>query len=199
MTDTSTSSPASILKPVVAGIVRHGITAVGGGLLAAGYITQSQDNELITDGGGLVMLAIGIGWSWWQKHSAAKAVVITMMAFGLAGGLTACSTSQIAAANAAAPAVVQAAVTADPSLAPKIALACAATVSTADLAVAVKPTSQPAQTAAQLAHSACDTPTAQAQLAANDVATVQPDGGSLNWLAALATAAKIAATVAPLL
>lgn len=51
-------------KAVVAGVTRHGMTAVGGWLMANGYATAGQV-ELLT--GGAVALA-GVIWSARQKR-----------------------------------------------------------------------------------------------------------------------------------
>ena len=51
------------LKPILAGLVRHGLTSAGGYLVASGVIQSSQVSDLV--GAGMVLA--GIAWSWWQK------------------------------------------------------------------------------------------------------------------------------------
>jgi len=55
------------LQPILAGLVRHGLTTVGGALVAGGYLDASQTSAFI--GGGMVIA--GIAWSWWQKRGQA--------------------------------------------------------------------------------------------------------------------------------
>lgn len=56
------------LKPILAGLVRHGLTTLGGALVAGGYIQSSDVSAFI--GGGMVVA--GIIWSWWQKEGQAE-------------------------------------------------------------------------------------------------------------------------------
>lgn len=51
------------LKPILAGIVRHLLTAAAGVLAAHGYLASSGTEQFI--GAGMVLA--GIAWSWWQK------------------------------------------------------------------------------------------------------------------------------------
>lgn len=55
------------LKSILAGIVRHGLTTLGGMLVSAGYMQSSDTAGFI--GGGMVVA--GIVWSWWQKRGQA--------------------------------------------------------------------------------------------------------------------------------
>ena len=55
------------LKPILAGLVRHGLTTAGGYLVASGVIQSSQVSDLV--GAGMVLA--GIAWSWWQKKGQA--------------------------------------------------------------------------------------------------------------------------------
>jgi hypothetical protein len=126
---------------------------------------------------------------------ATAAAVALFLVCGM--GLSACgSTALIKPAIATAEAI-------DPSISPDVAKACAVAVATTDIAVAAGVAKGgAANTVTQantLAHASCDTPAAQATLTANDAAPSQPDGGSAAWLTGLATAAKIAVMVAPLL
>jgi len=56
------------LKPILAGIVRHGLTTLGGALVAGGYMQSSDTSSFI--GGGMVIA--GVAWSWWQKEGQAE-------------------------------------------------------------------------------------------------------------------------------
>lgn len=60
------------LKPILAGIVRHGLTSLGGALVAGGYM-QSSDTAAFV-GGGMVMA--GVIWSWWQKEGQAEVAAL---------------------------------------------------------------------------------------------------------------------------
>lgn len=57
----------SALKPILAGLVRHGLTTLGGVLVSAGYM-QSSDTAAFIGGG---MVVAGMAWSWWQKRGQA--------------------------------------------------------------------------------------------------------------------------------
>ena len=50
------------------GVVRHGLTTLGGIFLASGYGNNSQWQSIA---GGL-LTAAGVAWSAYQKHSASK-------------------------------------------------------------------------------------------------------------------------------
>jgi len=58
--------PNSLIGGIVMGWVRHAFTTFGGGLVTHGYITQSQDQQLI----GAVLVIIPIALSGYQKYSA---------------------------------------------------------------------------------------------------------------------------------
>jgi hypothetical protein len=54
----------------VGAVVRHGLTAAAGALVASGYATSDQATALV----GGTMAVIAIGWSWWQKRTHAAAL-----------------------------------------------------------------------------------------------------------------------------
>ncbi len=54
-----------IVKDIVFGIVRHGLTTLGGALLAHGLVNAGQLN----DGVGSLMVILGLGWSLWEKRA----------------------------------------------------------------------------------------------------------------------------------
>jgi hypothetical protein len=60
------------LKPILAGLVRHGLTSIGGALVAGGYIQSSDTSAFI--GGGMVVA--GMLWSWWQKEGQAEVAAL---------------------------------------------------------------------------------------------------------------------------
>lgn len=59
-------------KPILAGIVRHGLTSLGGALVAGGYMESSQTAAFVGAG----MTIAGVAWSWWQKDGQRKVVAI---------------------------------------------------------------------------------------------------------------------------
>ena len=60
------------MKTILAGMVRHGLTTLGGALVAGGYMDASSTSAFV--GGGMVIA--GVAWSWWQKEGQAKALAI---------------------------------------------------------------------------------------------------------------------------
>jgi len=54
----------------IAGIVRHVLTAIAGGLVTDGFATQDQATQIV---GGL-MAVIGIAWSLYNKAQHRKAL-----------------------------------------------------------------------------------------------------------------------------
>jgi hypothetical protein len=54
----------------VGAVVRHGLTAAAGALVAGGYATGDQATTLVAG----AMAVIAIGWSWWQKRQHAAAL-----------------------------------------------------------------------------------------------------------------------------
>jgi hypothetical protein len=56
-----------ILKPYLALLVRHGLTAMAGFLVTHGVINDSGTQEFIGAG----MAAAGVAWSWWEKYGRA--------------------------------------------------------------------------------------------------------------------------------
>jgi hypothetical protein len=58
----------TILQTTIAGLVRHGMTLAAGALVTAGLIHSGQDSNSFVDiGSGIVIGALGMLWSWWQK------------------------------------------------------------------------------------------------------------------------------------
>lgn len=58
------------LTPILAGIARHALTTLGGGLVAGGYMESSDTSSFV--GAGMVIL--GIIWSWWNKRGQAMVI-----------------------------------------------------------------------------------------------------------------------------
>jgi hypothetical protein len=63
------------LLDVILGLVRHGLTTLGGGLVTAGYLTSDQSTQAVTMVVGFVSIVAGAVWSWWQKKQAAAKLV----------------------------------------------------------------------------------------------------------------------------
>lgn len=57
-----------IFKPILAGMVRHGLTTLGGALVTDGVLQSSEVTGFIGAG----MVVAGAGWSWYQKVGQAK-------------------------------------------------------------------------------------------------------------------------------
>jgi hypothetical protein len=55
------TSPA--LQPIVASTIRHGLTALAGVLVARGFLVEGDTAEFVSVGVGLVIGAVGYGWS----------------------------------------------------------------------------------------------------------------------------------------
>jgi len=60
------------MKTILAGMLRHGLTTLGGALVAGGYMSSSSTADFV--GGGMVLA--GVAWSWWQKEGQARALAI---------------------------------------------------------------------------------------------------------------------------
>ena len=56
----------------VGAVVRHGLTAAAGALVASGYATSDQAAAVV----GGAMAVVAIGWSWWQKRTHAAALAV---------------------------------------------------------------------------------------------------------------------------
>jgi hypothetical protein len=56
-----------VVTKTILGVVRHVLTAAGGGLVANGSLTSSDLEAVI----GAVITLVGIGWSVYEKRSAA--------------------------------------------------------------------------------------------------------------------------------
>ena len=57
---------------VIGGVARHVLTGVAGYLVAAGAIHSGQEQtQFVSIGCGIVLWAVGLGWSWWNKHGQA--------------------------------------------------------------------------------------------------------------------------------
>lgn len=114
--------------------------------------------------------------------------------------LAGCASHQIASTAPAVSAASAVAQTLAPQIAPDVAIACTAAVAGLDAASACVGggAAQTVSALQMLAHASCDRPQSQAALTANDIALVQPDGGSASWLVKLETAGVAAAKLAPI-
>ena len=61
-----------ILQAAVAGLIRHAMTAAGGYLVSLGLLQADQTTEFVTIGLGIVSGAVGLAWSYYQKHQMVK-------------------------------------------------------------------------------------------------------------------------------
>lgn len=52
-----------LFTPIILGCARHALTAIGGAIVANGYMTSSQDQQFI----GAMITLIGISWSALEK------------------------------------------------------------------------------------------------------------------------------------
>lgn len=57
------------MQDYILGIVRHLLTSAAGGLIAHGYLTTDQSQQII---GGLIAI-IGVAWSLYQKYEQQQA------------------------------------------------------------------------------------------------------------------------------
>ena len=57
-----------LLKPYLAGQLRHALTGMAGALVLKGIIAPSEQGPFVEIVSGMVAYAIGAGWSWYQKN-----------------------------------------------------------------------------------------------------------------------------------
>jgi hypothetical protein len=84
------------MKTILAGVVRHGLTTLGGALVTGGYMDSSSTAAFV--GGGMVLA--GVVWSWWQKEGQARALAI-LARMNPVVAANASHDAAVAAANAA--------------------------------------------------------------------------------------------------
>lgn len=63
---------SEVLKPILAGMVRHGLTALGGILVTDGVIQQGEMTGFVGAG----MVIAGVAWSWYQKVGQARLLAL---------------------------------------------------------------------------------------------------------------------------
>ena len=61
-----------VLKPILAGLVRHGLTALGGILVTDGVMQQGETTGFVGAG----MVIAGVAWSWYQKVGQAQLLAL---------------------------------------------------------------------------------------------------------------------------
>ena len=66
-------SPPSLLTQIIAGIARHGLTALAGVLTAHGALAGSQQDAFVGIGSGIALWAGTVLWSIIQKRNVKKA------------------------------------------------------------------------------------------------------------------------------
>lgn len=52
------------MKEAILGVVRHGLTAAGGGLVASGVLDAAAAQTAV----GAIVALIGVAWSVWEKR-----------------------------------------------------------------------------------------------------------------------------------
>lgn len=73
-TNDTTGNPLPGLMQIPVKLVAQGLlTGVGGGLLAAGYISKVQDTQLITGGAAVLVWLAGVGWAIMHHKNAVAA------------------------------------------------------------------------------------------------------------------------------
>jgi hypothetical protein len=70
-----------LLKPYLAGQLRHALTVLAGALITKGALASSDANAFVTIASGLVVWGIGAGWSLLQKRGQAQSLRIAQMAY----------------------------------------------------------------------------------------------------------------------
>src|SRR5947209_15917136 len=63
-----------LLKPYLAGQLRHILGVIAGALIAKGALASDEQGAFTTITSGIVFWAIAAGWSWWQKYGQAAAL-----------------------------------------------------------------------------------------------------------------------------
>ena len=58
----------TLIKPFIAGQVRHVVSVVAGALIASGAVASDDRTVFVNIGTGMVMWAIAAAWDWWQKE-----------------------------------------------------------------------------------------------------------------------------------
>lgn len=64
----------SLVRTITALVARHALTTVAGVLISAGWVDATQKGQFITISTGIVVGAVGVAWSWWQKVGQRKVV-----------------------------------------------------------------------------------------------------------------------------
>lgn len=62
-----------LLQSVIAGIARHFLTTIAGGLATWAGLSQSQEAQFITGGAAVIVWGAGVGWSVMQKKAVSNA------------------------------------------------------------------------------------------------------------------------------
>ncbi len=63
---------SEVLKPILAGMVRHGLTTLGGVLVTDGVLQQGEVTGFVGAG----MIVAGAAWSWYQKVGQAQLLAL---------------------------------------------------------------------------------------------------------------------------
>lgn len=73
MSDPTNPLPG-LLQSVVAGIARHFLTTLAGGLAVSAGLSTSQETQFITGGVAVIVWGAGVGWSIMQKKNVNTAI-----------------------------------------------------------------------------------------------------------------------------
>lgn len=73
MSDNTNPLPG-LLQTIVAGIARHVLTGLAGGLAVSAGLSTSQETQFVTGGAAVVVWLAGVGWSIMQKKNTAVAL-----------------------------------------------------------------------------------------------------------------------------
>lgn len=72
--DTTANPLGTLAQSIATATVRHAVTAAAGALVAKGVLAPGQSDQAVSIGTGLVLGLISLGWSFYQKCVAHRAV-----------------------------------------------------------------------------------------------------------------------------
>ncbi len=74
MTPTTVNEVTPLWTQILAGITRHGLSALSGVLVSAGALNTDQQSQFVAIGSGIVLWLGQVAWSAIQKRNAKKPV-----------------------------------------------------------------------------------------------------------------------------
>ncbi len=72
--------PPSLVSAIILGLVRHGLTALGGMAVTSGLLMPAQENAILADLIGIAAILISVAWSAFQKNASTKTVAAAVTA-----------------------------------------------------------------------------------------------------------------------